>query len=135
VHHYPHRRVMNISDLDERNAPTPLADAYQHISNLGEFFVLFAAGLGLSFAALYSRSLEIVLGVAYIAAISYLALTFRNAPRATVFRGVAVTLGVILGFREIVLLFPIPILQAVFLAVGAALLLLRVVKWVRGILS
>lgn len=126
---------MNISDIDERNAPTPTADAYQHVANLGEFFVLFAAGLGLSFAALHSRSLEIVLVVTYIAAIAYLSLTFRSAPRATAFRGVAVTLGVILGFREIFLLFPLPILHVVLSGVSAAILLLRTVKWLRGVLS
>ena len=126
---------MNISDIDERNAPTPVADAYQHVANFGEFFVLFAGGLGLSFAALHSRSLEIVLVVTYIAAIAYLSLTFRSAPRATAFRGVAVTLGVILGFREIFLLFPLPILHVVLSGVSAAILLLRTVKWLRGVLS
>ena len=121
-------------DINDDNAPTPVANLYQHIANLGEFTVIFAAGLGLSFAALHARSLEIVLGAGYLIAIVYLALTFDNAPRAAVFRGVAVTLGVVMGFREIFLLFPLPIIHAVLSVVGGFFLCLRIIKWIRGLL-
>jgi hypothetical protein len=126
--------LRTVDDINDDNAPTPIANRYQHIANLGEFCVIFAAGLGLSFAALHNRSLEIVLGVSYLIAVVYLVLTADTAPRAALFRGVAVTLGVVLGFREIFLLFPLPIIHAVFSVVGGFFLCLRGIKWIRGML-
>ncbi len=122
----------SIEDINDEDAPTPKADRYQHVANLGEFIVLFSSGLGFSFAALHNRSFEIILGFGYAVAIAYLALEFSNTPRASLFRITAVTLGVLLGFREIFLMFPLPIVHAVLSVAGATFLCIRAVKWFKG---
>jgi hypothetical protein len=126
--------VRSVDDINDENAPTPTADLFQHIANLGEFIVLFSGGVGASFAALHYRSLEVVLGFGYTVAIAYLSLNFGDSPRATLFRMTAITLGIALGFREIFLLFPLPLIHAVLSVAGAIFLCLRAVKWVRGFL-
>jgi hypothetical protein len=40
----------------------------------------------------------------------------------------------VLGFREIFLLFPLPIIHAVFSVVGGFFICLRGIKWIRGML-
>ncbi|MBO3463258.1 hypothetical protein G7B40_031285 [Aetokthonos hydrillicola Thurmond2011] len=124
--------LRSIEDVNDENAPTPKADRYQHVANLGEFIVLFAVGLGCSFAALHSRSFEVVLGFGYAVAIAYLSLQFSDTPRASLFRMTALTLGVLLGFREIFLFFPMPIVHTVLTVAGGIFLCIRGVKWFRG---
>ncbi len=124
--------LRSIEDINDEDAPTPKSDRYQHLSNLGEFIVLFSAGLGCAFSALHNRSFEIILGFGYAVAIAYLALEFSNTPRASMFRMTAVTLGVLLGFREIFLFFPLPIIHVVLSILGAIFLCFRGVKWFRG---
>jgi len=124
--------LRSIEDINDEDAPKPKAERYQHVANLGEFVVLFAVGLFCSFAALHDRSFEVVLGFGYAVAIAYLALEFSNAPRASIFRMTAITLGVLLGFREIFLMFPLPIIHAVLSIAGATFLCIRGVKWFKG---
>ncbi|MDF5717720.1 MAG: hypothetical protein PUP93_28600 [Rhizonema sp. NSF051] len=127
--------LRSVEEINDENAPTPLAERYQHIANFGEFIVLFSVGLGCSFAALHNRSFEVVLGFGYAVAIAYLALEFSNAPRASLFRITGITLGVILGFREILLLFPLPIVHSVLAIAGGIFMCIKGVKWFRGYFS
>ncbi|GEM_PF-4197011 len=121
-----------VEDINDDEAPTPQAERYQHLANLGEFVVLFAVGIGGSFAALHNRSFEVVLGFGYAVAIAYLSLQFADAPRASLFRITGITLGVLLGFREIFLMFPLPIIHVVLSLAGGIFLCIKAVKWFRG---
>lgn len=127
--------VKNIEDINDANAPTPIADRYQHIANFGEFVVLFSGSVGCSFAALQYRSLEVVLGFLYALAIAYLTLNYSYAPRATIFRMAAITLGVGFGFREIFMLFPLPLINAVLLVLGVIFLCLIGLRWYRSLIG
>ncbi len=96
---------MNTDD----NVKTPKGDALRHITNLGEAGTFFALSLGLGLATVYFRQLEIVLAIVYVITIIYTVVSFEGNPRATFFRFSAITLGVIVGVRELLLFFWVPV--------------------------
>ena len=87
------------------NIPTPKTNLMEHFQNFGEAGMYFSGSLGLALATVYFRQLEIVLAIAYIAALIYSALSFDNAPRMTFLRIAAITAGTVIGIRELLCLF------------------------------
>ncbi len=89
------------NDID--NIPTPKADLLRHIQNFGEASAFFSGALGLSLATVYFRQLEIVLALAYVITIIYTVLEFGSKSKGAFFRFLAITLGVLVGIREILI--------------------------------
>lgn len=104
------------------NIPTPKTDALRHIQNFGEAGTFFSVSLGLSLAAVYFRQLEIVLALAYCVTIIYTTLTFQNNAKETFFRFIAITLGVSVGIRELLIYFWVPVLAAILVVIAVGIL-------------
>lgn len=104
------------------NIPTPKADALRHIQNFGEAGTFFSVSLGLALATVYFRQLEIVLGLAYCVTIIYTILTFENNAKETFFRFIAITLGVSVGIRELLIYFWIPVVTAIVVIIAVGIL-------------
>lgn len=109
-----------MNDIDD--APTPKTDLLEHFENFGQAGLCFSASMGLAIATVYFRTLEIVLAVAYIAALVYSVLSFDLAPRMTFFRIAAITAGVLLGIRELLMLFWVPTMAVMFLILAIAII-------------
>lgn len=108
---------MTLNDI-----PTPKADALRHIKNLGEASTFFSVSLGLALAAVYFRQLEIVLAIAYSVTIIYTVLTFGDSPKAGLFRFIAITLGVSVGIRELLIYFWVPVVSAILVVIAVGIL-------------
>lgn len=104
-------------------APTPKTDLLEHFQNFGEAGMYFSGSMGLALATVYFRQLEIVLAIAYITALIYSALSFDDFPRMTFFRIASITAGVIIGIRELLLLFWIAVTAVIFLVLAIALII------------
>jgi len=113
---------MNDSNTIE-NTPTPKTDFIEHLQNFGEAGMYFSGSMGLALATVYFRQLEIVLATAYITALIYSALSFDNAPRMTFFRVAAITTGVVIGIRELLILFWIPVTSVIIVVLAIALII------------
>ena len=103
--------------------PTPKTNLMEHFQNFGEAGMYFSGSLGLALATVYFRQLEIVLAISYSTALIYSALSFDDAPRMTFLRIVAITAGVVVGIRELLLLFWVPVTGTIFLVLAIALIL------------
>ena len=103
------------------DAPTPKTDLLEHFENFGQAGLCFSAGMGLALLSVYFRALEIVLAIAWIAALVYSILAFDQAPRMTFLRMAAITAGVLLGIRELLMLFWISAMAAIFLIIALAI--------------
>lgn len=110
------------TSIASNSAPTPKSTAFKHIQNFGESGVFFALSLGLSLATAYFRSLEPLLALVYVIIIIYSVLTFENAPKSAFFRFAAITLGVSMGIRELLVLFWIPVVTAILVVVAVGIL-------------
>jgi len=104
------------------NAPTPKTDLLEHLENFGQAGFCFGMSMGLAIASVYFRQLEIVLATAYISALVYSVLSFDNAPRIAFLRIAAITAGVLLGIRELLLLFWVPVMAVTFVVIAVAIL-------------
>lgn len=102
--------------------PTPKADALRHIKNLGEAGTFFSLSLALALAVVYFKGLEIVLAIAYTITIIYTVLTFENSPKAGFFRFIAITLGVSVGIRELLIYFWIPVVTTILVVIAVGIL-------------
>ena len=111
--------MTNIQD----NAPTPKTNLLEHFQNFGEAGMYFSGSLGLALVTVYFRQLEIVLAIYYIGAIIYSALSFDDSPRMSFFRIVSITAGVLVGIRELLLLFWVPVTGTILLVLAIALIL------------
>jgi len=109
-----------MQSLDD--APTPKTDMLAHLENFGQAGLCFSASMGLAIATVYFRALEIVLAIAYVAALVYSVLAFDQAPRMTFLRIAAITAGVLLGIRELLMLFWVPTLAIAFVVLAAAII-------------
>ena len=103
------------------NAPTPKTDMLNHFENFGQAGLCFSASMGLAIATVYFRPLEVVLATAYISVLVYSVLSFDNAPRMTFFRIAAITAGVVLGVRELLVLFWVPVIAVTFFVLAVAI--------------
>lgn len=103
------------------DAPTPKTELMEHFENFGQAGLCFSAGMGLAMVTVYFRQLEIVLAVAYVVALVYSVLAFDQAPRMTFLRIAAITAGVLLGIRELLMLFWVPVIAVVFLLLALAI--------------
>ncbi|MGJ5676801.1 MAG: hypothetical protein ACR9NN_24895 [Nostochopsis sp.] len=112
-------------------APTPKADLMAHFQNFGEGGMYFSASLGLALATVYFKQLEIVLALAYIGALMYSILSFDNAPRMAFLRIAAITAGVIVGIRELLMLFWVPVTSVIIGVLVVALLLYMGYRWLQ----
>ncbi len=83
----------------------------------------FSGSLGLALVTVYFRQLEIVLAIYYIGAIIYSALSFDDSPRMSFFRIASITAGVVVGIRELLLLFWVPVTGTIFLVLAIALIM------------
>ena len=113
---------MNDSSMQE-NAPTPKTNLLEHFQNFGEAGMYFSGSMGLALATVYFRQLEIVLAIYYIGAIIYSALSFDDSPRMSFFRIASITAGVLVGIRELLLLFWVPVTGAILLILAIALIM------------
>lgn len=105
------------------NAPTPKTELLEHVENFGQAGFCFGMSMGLAIATVYFRQLEIVLATAYISALVYSVLSFDNAPRMAFFRIAAITAGVLLGIRELLILFWIPFIAVAFVVIAVAIII------------
>ena len=111
--------MTNIQD----NAPTPKTNLMEHFQNFGEAGMYFSGSLGLALVTVYFRQLEVVLAIYYIGAIIYSALSFDDSPRMSFFRIVAITAGVVVGIRELLLLFWVTVMMVILLILALALIM------------
>ncbi|KAB8313971.1 hypothetical protein SD81_040285 [Tolypothrix campylonemoides VB511288] len=109
--------TINIEDI-----PTPKADFLRNIKNLSEASTFFSVSLALALAAAYFRQIEIVLALAYVIAIIYTILTFENCPKSSFFRFAAITLGISIGIRELLIYFWVPVLTSIVVVVAVGIL-------------
>lgn len=114
---------------------TPKADALRHIKNLGEAGTFFSLSLGLGLLAVSYRELEIVLAIVYVVAIIYTVLSFEGNPRATFFRFAAITLGVVVGIRELLMYFWVPVATVVVIVLGVGIVGFMAYRYVELMLS
>lgn len=129
--------IMTESNITETESTpkTPKADLMGHLQNFGEGGMYFSFSLGLSLATVYFKQLEIVLALAYITALIYSALSFDDAPRMTFFRIAAITAGLCVGIRELLLLFPVISAAVVLGVLALALLAYMAYRWLQVALS
>ncbi len=111
--------MTNIQD----SAPTPKTNLMEHFQNFGEAGMYFSGSLGLALVTVYFRQLEVVLAIYYIGAIIYSALSFDDSPRMSFFRIVSITGGVVVGIRELLLLFWVPVTGTILLVLAITLIL------------
>ena len=111
--------MTNIQD----NAPTPKTNLMEHFQNFGEAGMYFSGSLGLALVTVYFRQLEIVLAIAYATTLIYSILSFDDSPRMTFFRIAAITAGVLVGIRELIMLFWVTVTGVILLVVASALIL------------
>ena len=104
-------------------APTPKTNLMEHFQNFGEAGMYFSGSMGLALVAVYFRQLEIVLIIYYIGAIIYSALSFDDSPRMSFFRIVAITAGVVVGIRELFLLFWVTVTAVVLVVLALTLIM------------
>lgn len=116
-------------------APTPKTDLLEHFQNFGEAGMYFSGSMGLALATVYFRQLEIVLAIAYITALIYSALSFDDAPRMAIFRIAAITAGVLIGIRELLMLFWVPVTAVIFLVLALALIIYLGYRHLQVVLS
>ena len=112
--------MTNIQD----NAPTPKTNLMEHFQNFGEAGMYFSGSLGLALVTVYFRQLEIVLAISYVTALIYSILSFDDSPRMTFFRIAAITAGVLVGIRELIMLFCVPSTSVILIVLAIALILL-----------
>ena len=105
------------------NAPTPKTNLMEHLENFGEAGMYFSGSLGLALITVYFRQLEIVLAIAYVTALVYSALSFDNSPRMTFLRIASITAGVLVGIRELIMLFWVPVTGTILLVLSIALIM------------
>ena len=123
--------MTNIQD----NAPTPKTNLLEHFQNFGEAGMYFSGSLGLALVTVYFRQLEIVLAIYYIGAIIYSALSFDDSPRITFFRIAAITAGVLVGIRELIMLFWIPVTGTILLVLALALIMYLIYRHTQVLLT
>lgn len=111
-----------MSTINLEDIPTPKADLLRHIKNLSEASTFFSVSLGLALAAAYFRQLEIILAIAYVVAIIYTILTFENNPKSSAFRFAAITLGLSVGIREILIFFWVPMVTSIVVVIAIGIL-------------
>ena len=104
-------------------APTPKTNLMEHFQNFGEAGIYFSGSLGLALVTVYFRQLEIVLAIAYATTLIYSILSFDDSPRMTFFRIAAITAGVLVGIRELIMLFWVTVTGVILLVVAIALIL------------
>ncbi|MUH01127.1 hypothetical protein F7734_56235 [Scytonema sp. UIC 10036] len=110
------KNSINLEDIS-----TPKADLLRHIKNFSEASIFFSVSLGLALAATYFRQVEIILAVAYVIAIIYTVLTFDNCPKSSVFRFAAITLGLSMGIRELLIFFWVPVLTSIVVVIAVGI--------------
>lgn len=95
---------------------------FQHLANFSEVLTYFAGGLAGSFAVLWVPELGWFVVIAYLSLISYFLATKVNT---TVFwlRIGALFVALLIGFKELFLLFPVHSVVGVLLLVAIAFLL------------
>ncbi len=112
-----------MSESSIENVPTPKTNLLEHFQNFGEAGIYFSASLGLAMATVYFRQLEIVLAIAYATTLIYSILSFDDSPRMTFFRIAAITAGVLVGIRELIMLFWVPVTGVILLVLAIALIM------------
>lgn len=117
------------------NVPTPKTNLLEHFQNFGEAGIYFSGSMGLALATVYFRQLEIVLALAYLLALIYSALSFDDSPRMTIFRIVAITAGVVVGIRELLLMFWVPVTAVIILVLALALILATAYRHLQVLLN
>lgn len=120
---------------NSQDIPTPKADALRHIQNLGEAGTFFSCALALALAAVYFKGLEVVLAVAYTVVIIYTVLTFENSPKAGLFRFIAITLGVSVGIRELLIYFWVPVVTTILVVIAVGILGFMAYRYLELMLS
>jgi hypothetical protein len=113
---------------DFSDAPKPKTNLMEHFQNFGEAGMYFSASLALSLISVYFQQLQIVLAIAYATALVYSILAFDNAPRMTFFRIAAISLGVGLGIKELLILFWVDVLSAVVIVLAIAFIIFLLVR-------
>ena len=99
-----------------------------HFQNFGEAGMYFSGSFAISLICIYFEQFEIVLAIAYITALVYSILAFDNAPRMTFFRISAISTGVLLGIKELLILFWIPVTSILFGVVAIALIIYLAIR-------
>ena len=125
---------MTLDNIVE-TAPTPKTNLMEHFQNFGEAGMYFSGSMGLALVTVYFRQLEIVLAIYYIGAIIYSALSFDDSPRISFFRIVAITAGVIVGIRELLLLFWVTVTAVILVVLAIALIGYLAYRYLQVLLS
>jgi hypothetical protein len=111
--------------------PKPKTNLMEHFQNFGEAGMYFSVSLTFSLIAIYFPQLEIVLAIAYGTALVYSILALDNAPRMTFFRIAAITAGVLLGIRELLTLFWVPVTSAIVATLALAFMAYLAIRHVQ----
>ena len=113
---------------DFSDAPKPKTNLMEHFQNFGEAGMYFSSSFTISLICIYFQQFQIVLAIAYITALVYSILAFDNAPRMTGFRMASITTGVLLGIKELLILFWISATSIIFGVIALSLIIYLAIR-------